>query len=91
MKLYEVNAKDGEPSITYRTKREAITAAGCAARDYAPDGEMVEVDEITLDRIDKALIVRLINNAGGYVIGRRTVFTLRAIRPGAARINRDDI
>ncbi len=75
MKLYEVIAKDGEPSITYATKRAAIAEARRAAREYAPVGETVEVDEITIDKITKSLIVRLINNDGGYVVERRTVFT----------------
>jgi len=80
VKLYELNAKDGEPSTTYATKRAAVAEARRAAREFAPEGEIVEVDEITIDKITKALIVRLINNDGGYVVDRRTVFTTPAKR-----------
>ena len=80
MKLYEVNAGDGEPSLAYATKREALVEARRAAREYSPEGEVVSVDEITLDTITKALVVRLVNNAGGYVVERRTVFSIPSQR-----------
>jgi hypothetical protein len=77
VKLYEVNAQDGEPSTTYATKREAMKEARRAAREYAPiDGGDVEIDEIVIDRVDKALVVRLINGEGGYVSDRRTIATV---------------
>ena len=75
MKLYEVNTGDGEPSLAYATKREALAAARVAARECAPAWETVTVDEITLNRFTKALIVRLGNVAGGYVVERRRIFS----------------
>jgi hypothetical protein len=73
MKVYEVNANDGESPIAYATKTEALKEACVAAKEYCPAGEVVEVNEVTLCKLDKATIVRIINGGGRYVEASRVV------------------
>lgn len=67
MKVYAVNANDGEAPVMFATKGAALKEARKAAREYSPRGEVVEVEEIVLVPLDKATIVRLINGEGAYV------------------------
>ena len=76
MKLYSVNAGDGEPSIAYATKGEAMKQARVAQREVCFEGHNVEVEEMALVPITKAMIVRLVNVSGGYVDSTRIVATL---------------
>ena len=78
MKVYEVDANDGEPQITFATKREAVAEARRAASEYTAPGCDATVDELIVCPMTKAAIVRLMNGEGGYVMERRTVFRLRS-------------
>jgi len=78
MKVYGVDCKDGDPSVYFATKREAVKYARDMARDHAPAGEIVEVEEVTLVPITKALILDLINLNGGYVDSARIVATFKS-------------
>lgn len=78
MKFYAVDAKDGNAPIYYTTKRAALTAARQAARDAdVLLGETVDVEEVTLVPITKAVVLRLINIEGGYVDSSRVVATFK--------------
>jgi len=72
MKVYAVDARDGEPAIYFATKTEAVRHAR-ACRDTPPAGETVDVEEVDLVPMTKAAIVRLLNIAGGYVEDSRIV------------------
>jgi hypothetical protein len=81
VKVYAVDCKDGEPRLYFATKREAVHQAR-ASRGSAPAGDAVEVEEVTLVPITKAVIVRLINMAGGYVEDSRIVATFPSTNRG---------
>lgn len=80
MKVYSVNASDGEAPTCYATKREAVAEARRLAREVTPPGESCDVEELTLVPLTKATIVRLINVSGGYVDGSRVVATFKSKR-----------
>ena len=69
MKIYSVSTDDGDAPIAFGTKREAMQLAR-ACREQG-----VTVEELTLIKIDKAAIVRLVNVAGGYVEESRVLVT----------------
>lgn len=75
-----MNANDGEKTLYFATKRDAMREARRAAAEYAPAGENVEVEEVTLVKLDKAAIVRLVNGEGGFVEDSRVIATLKSKR-----------
>jgi len=73
MRVYAVDAKDGEPDTCYATKGEALREGRRAAREYAPAGEVVEVEEWVLVPLTKAVIVSLINAQGRFLADSRVI------------------
>jgi hypothetical protein len=64
MTVYSVDAGDGDPRLYFATQREALHYAHSVT---APEGFAVLVEKVVLVPLTKAVIVRLLNVAGGYV------------------------
>jgi hypothetical protein len=80
MKVYSVDASDGEAGLTFATKGKAYKHAREMAREVCPPGEFVTVEELTLVPLTKDTIVRLINSEGAYVAESRTLVKLPSKR-----------
>jgi hypothetical protein len=70
MRVYSVDAGDGDPRLYFATKREALRYAHSVT---APEGYAVLVEQVTLVPMTKAMIVRLLNVSGGYVDSAREI------------------
>jgi hypothetical protein len=75
VKIYSVRCDDGDAPISFATKKEAVAQAR-KMRGSAPAGSNVEVEELTLVKITKHVIVDLVNCQGGYVEDSRIVLSL---------------
>ncbi len=84
MKVYNVNANDGQSTIYFATKSAAMKEARRAAREYTPAGEHVEVEEVTLVPVTKAVVVRLINGEGAYVDAAQVIARIPSRRKETA-------
>jgi len=83
MKVYSVQTDE---TTYFATKGEAVTFARDLAKGNNCEhhwGKTIDVTEVTLVPVTKAVIVRLINVSGGYVEGERVVkqFKNRAYDP----------